>query len=63
MAAKDKHDAFRLSALVRCAVLYENMGKYDKAVSAYRDLIQNADDDDLVIAAKERVSELEAFGK
>ncbi len=63
MAAKDKSDAFRLSALVRCAALYEKMGKYDKAVSAYQDLIQNAEDDNLVIAAKERVSELEAFGK
>ncbi len=63
IAAEEKSDAFRLSALVRCAALYEKMGKYDKAASAYRDLIQNAEDDDLVIAAKERMSELEALGK
>ncbi len=63
MAAEDKADAFRVSALVRCAGLYEKMGKYDMALSAYRDLIQNAEDPELVLAAKERVSELEAIGR
>jgi TolA-binding protein len=63
MAATDKDDAFRLSALVRCAALYEKTGKYDKALSAYRDLIKNSQDQELVVAAKERISYLEANGK
>jgi tetratricopeptide (TPR) repeat protein len=63
MAAQDKADAFRVSALVHCAGLYEKAGKYDMALSAYRDLIQNAKDSELVVAAKERVAELEAIGR
>jgi TolA-binding protein len=63
MAAKLKTDAFRVSALVRCAALYEKKGNYDKALSAYRDLIQNAEDPELLVAARERVSELEAIGE
>jgi TolA-binding protein len=63
IAAEDKADAFRVSALVHCAGLYEKMGKYDMALSAYRDLIQNAKDPELVVAAKERVSELEVISR
>ncbi len=63
MAAEQKKDAFRVSALVRCAALYEQQGNYDKALSAYKDLIQSAEDPELLLAAKERVSELEAIGE
>jgi TolA-binding protein len=63
MSASEKDHAFRLSALVRCAGLYEKMGSYDKALTAYRDLIRNATDPELVIAAKERASEIEANGR
>jgi len=63
VAAPDKADAFRVSALVHCAGLYEKMGKYDMALSAYRDLIQNARDPELVVAAKERVAEIETISR
>jgi TolA-binding protein len=62
MAAGAKDDAFRLSALVRCAALYEKKGSYDKALSAYQDLIRNAKDPELLVAAKERISQLEVNG-
>jgi TolA-binding protein len=63
IAATDKSDAFRLSAVARCAALYEKAEEYKKALSAYRDLIKNAKDPELVVAAKERVSQLEAVVK
>jgi TolA-binding protein len=63
MAATEKNHAFRLSALVRCAGLYEKMGSYDKALSVYHDLIRHSTDPELVVAAKERVSEIESNGK
>lgn len=63
MAAEQKRDAFRVSALVRCAALYEQQKNYDKAISAYKDVIQNAEDPELLLAAKERVSELQAINE
>lgn len=63
IAAKEKSDAFRISALVRCAALYEKKEEYDKALSVYRDLIESAEDPELLVAARERVSELEAIGE
>ncbi len=63
IATENKGDAFRLSALVRCAALYEKSGEHGMALSAYRDLIENADDAELVIAAKERVLELETIAR
>lgn len=61
--SKNKGDAFRLSAVARCAALYEKGGDFKRALSAYRDLIANADDPELVLAAKERASELEAVAR
>ena len=61
IASKSKSDAFRLSSVARCAALYEKKGVYKKAISAYKDLVRNAEDPELVVAAKERVSQLEAF--
>jgi len=63
VASKNKSDAFRLSALARCAALYEKKGVYQKAISAYQDLVRNAADPELVVAAKERVTQLEAMAK
>jgi len=63
MAAKKRSDAFRLSAVARCAALYEKTEDYKKAIAAYRDLIKNAKDPELVVAAKERASQLEAIIK
>jgi TolA-binding protein len=61
MAAKDKDDVYRLLAVARCAGLYEDKEDYVKALSTYRDLIRNSDDEELVLAAKERASQLEAM--
>jgi TolA-binding protein len=61
--SKIKSDAFRLSAVVRCAALYEQKGEYGKAITAYRDLVNNAQDGELVAAAQERVTQLEAIVK
>jgi TolA-binding protein len=58
MGGKNKSDPFRLSALVRAAALYEGQNKIDQALTAYRDLMQNAQDPELVAAAEERVSDL-----
>jgi TolA-binding protein len=59
--SKLKTDVFRLSAVVRCAALYEQKGEYKKAMSAYRDLVSNAEDSELVAAAQERVAQLETI--
>ena len=63
VSAKDKTDAFRLSAVARCAAIHEKNGKYQEALSDYRDLIRNAKDPELVVAAKERAAQLEAASK
>ena len=59
-AATDRDDPYRLSAVARCAALYETKHDYARAVEAYRDLIRNAKDRELVAAATGRVSQLEA---
>jgi len=53
-------DPFRLSAVARCAALYEQKRQYTRAIESYRDLIRNAKDRELVAAATERASQLEA---
>jgi TolA-binding protein len=53
-------DAFRLSALARSAALYESRKEITRALVAYRDIMRNAKDHELVAAATTRVSELEA---
>jgi TolA-binding protein len=62
-ASKSKNDAFRLSAVTRAAALHEKNGNLSEAISAYRDLSENAQDPEIVVAAKERVSQLEAMVK
>ncbi len=37
--------------------------EFKKAIAAYRDLVENADDPELVVAARARVEELEAVVK
>ena len=54
------NDPFRLSSVARCAVLYEDTEQYDLALMAYRDLMDNAGDPDLVAAARGRASEIAA---
>jgi tetratricopeptide (TPR) repeat protein len=62
-AGADKDDAFRLSAVARCASIHEKNGDYKEALTDYRDLIRNAKDPELVVAAKERAAQLEAASK
>jgi TolA-binding protein len=56
--SKKKSDPFRLSAVARSAGLYEEAEDYQKALVAYRDLMDNSDDPELVAAATGRASEL-----
>ncbi len=63
IASNNKADAFRLSAMARCAALYEEQGKHKEALSTYYSLIQDAEDPELVVAAKERASQLEDMNK
>jgi TolA-binding protein len=57
-ACKDKSDSFRLSAVARAAGIHERNEDYRQALAAYRDLMDNARDPDLVAAATGRASEL-----
>jgi TolA-binding protein len=54
------NDPYRLSAVARCAALYEAKKQYSRAIESYRDLARNAKDKELVAAASERASQLEA---
>jgi TolA-binding protein len=58
---KDKKDTFRLLAVARCATIYEEQENYNGALAAYRDLIANSADPELVVAAQERATQIEAF--
>ncbi|MEN8006956.1 MAG: tetratricopeptide repeat protein [Candidatus Krumholzibacteriota bacterium] len=62
-ASKRKSDPFRLSAIARSAGLYEEAEQYPQALEAYRDLMDNSEDPELVAAATGRASELEAVIK
>jgi TolA-binding protein len=59
-ASRDKDNPFRLSAVARCAVIYDERESYREALAAYRDLIENASDPELVAAAAGRATELAA---
>ena len=59
-ASRDKDNPFRLSAVARCAVIYDERESYREALAAYRDLIENASDPELVAAATGRATELAA---
>lgn len=57
--SRDKSDAFRLSALARCASLYELQGEPKRAAAAYRDIARHAQDPELAAAAAGRAKTLE----
>ncbi|MFQ5510803.1 MAG: tol-pal system YbgF family protein [Candidatus Krumholzibacteriia bacterium] len=63
ISSRKRSDAFRLSSLARAAALYEKDGKFKQALAAYKDLIRHAEDPELVLAAKERVSQLKAASR
>jgi TolA-binding protein len=60
VAAPNKKDAFRLSALARCAAYYEQTKQAIRAMDAYRDIAKNSKDRELAEAAAGRASEIEA---
>ena len=59
-AGGERMNPFRLSALARLAAMHETRHEYTKAVQAYRDIIQNSRDKELVAAATDRVNQLSA---
>jgi len=59
-AAPMRSDPFRLSAVARSAALYEKRRETTKALAAYRDIVANARDQELVAAATAKVAQLEA---
>jgi TolA-binding protein len=63
IASKIRSDTFRLSAVIHCAALYEQRGEHEKAMKAYQDIVKNAGDPELVVAAQERVSQLKSAVK
>ena len=60
VAAPNRDHPYRLSALARSAALYEARKDRARALTAYRDIMRNAKDPELVAAASDRVSQLEA---
>lgn len=63
VAGSDKDHPYRLSALARSAALYESRREFDRALTAYRDIVRHAQDQDLVAAATDRVSQLESASR
>jgi len=59
VGARDQ--SYHLSAAARIAEIHEARGEYGKAVEAYRTLIRDAQDQELVAAAQERVDQLAAY--
>ncbi|HEY6572306.1 MAG TPA: hypothetical protein VI198_03215, partial [Candidatus Eisenbacteria bacterium] len=62
-AAPDRKNAFRLSAVARCAFFYEKTKQVVRALDAYRDISVNSKDRELAAAAAGRASQLEAGRK
>ena len=58
VGAADVGYAYRLSAVARCAALYEARRDYPKALAAYRDIMRNSRDPELVAAATDRASQI-----
>jgi len=56
----DKSHPYRLSALARVAAIHENRREFASAIQAYRDIVRNARDQELVAAASDRATQLEA---
>jgi TolA-binding protein len=62
-ASPDRRNAFRLSAVARCASFYEQSKQLVRALDAYRDIAANSKDHELAAAAAGRASQLEAGRK
>jgi tetratricopeptide (TPR) repeat protein len=61
-ASMDRRNAYRLSAVARCAAIYEARKDFVRAMAAYRDIAQNSKDNELAAAAAGRASQLESRG-
>jgi TolA-binding protein len=62
LKAIDRSDPFRLAAVARMVAVHEDDKDYANAIKAYRDLIKYSKDEDVVVAATERLSQLQAGG-
>ncbi len=62
-ASTDRKNAFRVSALTRCAALYESKKSYARALDIYLDIARNSQDQELASLAKGRASQLQAGSK
>lgn len=62
-ASKDRRNAFRVSALTRCAAIYESRKSYSRALDIYLDIARNSQDQELAALAKGRASQLQAGKK
>jgi TolA-binding protein len=58
-AGSERTHPYRLSAVARCAALYEARKDVRRALESYRDIMRNAKDPELVAAASDRASQLE----
>ena len=59
VASTDRKNPYRLSALARCAAIYEAKKDYARAYTAYRDIAQNSKDGELAAAAAGRAQQLQ----
>ena len=62
-ASTERRNVFRVSALTRCAALYESKKSYSRALDVYLDIAHNSQDQELAALAKGRASELQAGRK
>ncbi len=62
-ASMERKNAFRVSALTRCAALYEAKKSYTKAYDIYLDIARNSQDQELAALAKGRASQLQPGSK
>ena len=62
-ASTERKNAFRVSALTRCAAIYESRKSFAKAYDTYLDIARNAQDQELATLAKGRASQLQPVTK
>jgi TolA-binding protein len=62
-ASTEKKNAFRLSALSRCAAIYESKREITRALGAYRDIAENSEDEEVAVTAARRASQLDPSGR
>jgi len=62
-ASTDRKNAYRVSALTRCAAIYEARKSFSRALDVYLDIAHNSQDRELAALAKGRASQLQAGKK